>query len=389
MEFKKIMVGAPAAYPTGQSFGITNRTGKHRDILDGSAVDWAFIEPTDARWRTFLESVPHDFYHLPEYLMLCGKYEGGQPLAFYANDVDSRCLIPLLLKSLPERFGAPPTWSDLSSPYGYPCPLYKGPKNATKVSRFRDALRTAAGELGIPSVFLRLHPLFDDCQECAEGMSACVSHGQTVCIDLTHSEEEMWRGIRDGHRSDIRRLEKLNFIAVMDDWNLYTEFMRVYRSTMSRLGAGDFYYFSDDYFAELKCALGDALHLCCVIAPDGPVAAGGLVTAVGKIMQYHLSGTNPEYHRLAPTKLMLDFARRWGKQHGCSVFHLGGGAGAQDGSLFRFKAGFSPDRKLFRTFRLIGNESRYATLSLTADRNFDPLADLQSAFFPPYRKLMD
>jgi hypothetical protein len=332
---------------------------------------------------------PHDFYHLPSYLILCGKCEAGRPLAFYASDGDAECLIPLLLKPLPSRFDAPPSWNDLSSPYGYACPLYSRTKDTEKISGFHRALHAAIRELGILSVFLRLHPLLDAGCGDDEGISACVSHGQTVAIDLTRSEEQMWRGIRDGHQSDIRRLQKLDFVGVIDDWSLFGEFIRIYRSTMTRLGADDFYYFSDEYFADLRHALGGALHLCCAMAPNGQLAAAGLITVVGKIMQYHLSGTNPEYHRLAPTKLMLDFARKWGKDQGCSVFHLGGGAGAQDSSLFRFKAGFSPDRKYFRTLRLIGDESRYQNLSLAAGRECDLRADLHAAFFPPYRKLTD
>jgi hypothetical protein len=172
----------------------------------------------------------------------------------------------------------------------------------------------------------------------------------------------------------------------MDDWSFYRDFAHIYRVTMARLDADNYYFFDDGYFAALRSALGESLHLCCVLSPEGQVAAGGLFTAVNDIMQYHLSGTDPQHHKLGPTKLMLHFVRLWGKDKGYSLLHLGGGAGAQADSLFQFKAGFSPLRTPFHTYRLIPNEARYAALSLRMGRGLDPGADLGATFFPPYRQ---
>jgi lipid II:glycine glycyltransferase (peptidoglycan interpeptide bridge formation enzyme) len=264
--------------------------------------------------------------------------------------------------------------------------LYTHPQDGKRVAALHVAFRAAADELGACSVFLRLHPLFGGPVGVGVQFSACLAQGETVSIDLTRTEEEMWRQTRENHRRDIRRLEKLNFAPVVDDWNLYGEFARMYRQTMMRLGAESSYHFSDEYFADLRTALGDKLHLCCVVSSADRVAAGGLFTSVNDIMEYHLSGSDPEYRRLAPTKLMMHFMRLWGKRGGYSVLHLGGGVGSQSDALHEFKAGFSPDRHVFRTCRMITNEGRYAALTLRAGLPLDLSADLEADFFPAYRR---
>jgi hypothetical protein len=347
-----------------------------------------FIAHTDSRWRECLRLVPHDVYHLPEYVAVCAKYENAEPLGFYATDEGSICLIPVLRKRLPEHLNAPLDWCDLTSPYGYASPLYSHPNNAERVLAFLRTFCAAADELNVSSAFLRLHPLMGANYGPGVPLSAFVSHGETVAVDLTRSKTEMWQDTRQNHARDILRLQKLNFNPVMDDWGFYGEFARIYRETMFRVGATKIYHFSDNYFADLKSALGNALHLCCVLAPDGRVAAGGLFTSVGRIIEYHLGGTDAGYLKLAPSKLMPHCVREWGKEHGDSLFHLGGGVGGQKDALFNFKAGFSPQRKKFLTYRLIANESRYTALSFRT-RNLDLQAELESAFFPPYRNTTD
>jgi len=385
---RSVQVGVPATH-VHWTAGPTHSTRPRRTEPSRSEPQSTFIAPSDPRWLDVLSHTVHDVYHLPEYIALCAKYGAAEPLAFYSEDDGYVCLIPLLLRHLPQHFDAPSTWCDLVSPYGYASPIYTHPSEGQRVSAFLNAFRGAADELGACSAFLRLHPLLKPQRNPSVGLAKCVKHGETVAVDLTVSEEEMWHQTRDGHRSDIRHLQKLNFVPVMDDWDLYGEFIRMYAETMLRLGADPFYCFPDKYFTDLKSALGPRIHFCGVVAPNGRLAAGGLFTAVNHIMGYHLSGSATQYHRLAPTKLMLHFVRLWGKEHGYSVLHLGGGTAAQNDSLFQFKAGFSSDRRQYHTYRLVTNEHRYKSVSLLAGRTLNLPAELGAEFFPPYREKLD
>lgn len=342
-----------------------------------------FIGVRDPRWQSMLNEARHDFYHLPAYAALCGRQSGDTPFAFHSEERGAKCLVPLLRHTVVGRDGRPRDHSDLYSPYGYVPPLFWNAKNELKPA-FLENLRTAADEIEACCVLIRMHPLLEDWSFRPTRLTRCVEHNETVLIDLTCGIEELWKQTCHGHQHDITRLEKLGFIAVMDDWSRYGEFGCLYRQTMARVGANEHYRFNDEYFRELKEALGDNLHFCYVLSSDSRVAASALFTVVGGIMQYHLSAAAPEFQRLAPTKLMLHFARLWGKAQGCTALHLGGGAGARADTLFKFKAGFSHGRRSFRTIRMIVNERRYAALALRVGIPLDLEADLQARYFPPY-----
>jgi hypothetical protein len=177
----------------------------------------------------------------------------------------------------------------------------------------------------------------------------------------------------------------MGFSVFVDDWQRYNDFIGMYRETMGRLHADTFYFFEDRYFEELRRLLGDSLHLCSVVSPEGAPAAGALFTTVGRIAEYHLSASNPLFQRLAPTKLLLHRFGSWARAHGCSVLHLGGGVGARQDALFSFKTGFSPRRHGFATLRMIVNEERYRILTGRASAASDVQEDLQAESFPPYR----
>lgn len=315
-----------------------------------------FLKPADFRWRQVLDAVRHDVYDLPGYAALSGEADGAEPLAFYARENDACCLVPLLRRRLPAHLHAPAGWSDAISPYGYSGALFAG--DDRWASRAVRAFREACAARGILSVLLRLHPLLAAPEEALAAEGEVVAHGETVWVDLTAAAQ-----VRSDHRAGIRRLRREGFGVRVDDWSLYGRFQEIYAETMSRLDADSAYRFSASYFQRLAEELGAHLHLISVVAPDGAVAAAGLFTELGGVAQFHLSGTAEAYRRLAPSKLMLDAAIEWARANGNRVLHLGGGLGARQDSLFEFKAGFSPLRARFATWRMICDPARYAALS--------------------------
>jgi lipid II:glycine glycyltransferase (peptidoglycan interpeptide bridge formation enzyme) len=144
--------------------------------------------------------------------------------------------------------------------------------------------------------------------------------------------------------------------------------------------------FSDDYFAQLRDRLKGYVHLCSIMSPDNDLSAAAVFTTCGDIIQYHLGGTSPYYIKEAPSKLIFDAIRTWGKAAGYRYFHLGGGLGASQDSLFHFKAGFSAERRDFFTYRLIIDELKYQAC-LDSWQKLQP-DDSYSAgdFFPGYRR---
>lgn len=155
---------------------------------------------------------------------------------------------------------------------------------------------------------------------------------------------------------------------------------------MLRLGAAPHYFFDHDYFAQLAGLRGSYVHLfTCWL--NGEVIAAGLFLACQGIIQYHLGATRAEFVKLAPMKLILDTVRKWGTESGMHVFHLGGGLGAQEDSLFRFKAGFSDRRHPYATWRWILHQTQYNAMTATkAKWNAEHRVRSTSAdHFPQYR----
>jgi hypothetical protein len=109
----------------------------------------------------------------------------------------------------------------------------------------------------------------------------------------------------------------------------------------------------------------------------------------GDVIQYHLSGTATDRLKCrGGTKLILDEVRKWGTQNGFRWLHLGGGAGAQQDSLFDFKAGFSHVRFSFQTARMVLRTETYHDLVRRRRRWLSRRGSVSvaSGYFPEYRQ---
>jgi hypothetical protein len=342
-----------------------------------------FLNPSDPRWRQFLKDTQHDCYHLPEYAEIAAVDEDALPAAFYAENGSAACLIPLLIRPIPAALKAPADWFDCASPYGY-SGVMVSPRRAPW-EPFLDAFRSAARARGIVSAFVRLHPLFPLHREALEPAGRLVRHGRTVYVDLSKPKDSVWWQVSSNHRRNIKRLVRSGFQCSLDEWSRLPEFVELYHDTMRRVGAPPGYFFALRYFEAFHDKFGEKVHLACVLSPSGDLAAAGLFIVTDGIVEYHLGGTAGRYLPLAPSKLVLDFVWRWAEEQRLGVLHLGGGVGAVEDSLFEFKAGFSPARGEFYTYRVVLDEAKYAALREAAEslRGAPAAGD----FFPQYRNL--
>lgn len=345
-----------------------------------------FIQPGDARWHQMLNRVKHDFYHLPKYIELTAKHEGGIPEAFYAETDNAAFLAPLLIRDVPSGLDAPCGWKDACSPYGYPAPLFETSDSTSSLKHFLQAFCEAGKERNLITVFFRLHPLLQLPEDILADYGTVVRHGQTVSVDLTLPRDELWAQMHRNHRQNIRRLLRAGYQVQMDQWEHLSAFADVYRQTMKRCGAKQFYYFEDEHFIDLQTALAECMHLCTVHSPKGILAAAGLFTEVDGIIQAHLAGTGSAFLPYAPSKLMFHHVTHWAKERGNEILHLGSGVAFAADSLYEFKAGFSSQRHPFCSFRMILDEEKYALLNTRWRTQCTMPDDTQHNFFPEYRQ---
>ncbi len=334
------------------------------------------IDSCDDLWGNALNSCVHDVYHTAEWIAASRHCDDGVAMAVYVCLGDQVALYPFLKRDIKNDM-----W-DVTSAYGYGGPIFHQDATLEWMEASLASAICMLKEAGCVSWFIRLHPLLNSSWSSSVGLVE--NHGQTISVDLRKSAEQHWRETRSGHKGDIRKSIKAGIeIEFNKSPEALNAFINIYRATMSALDATDYYYFKDEYFQDLLDGLGDSLLL--IMAKENDVYIGASMFTLNKsslIMQYHLSGTLPNYRHRQPSKLILHSAIKWGRDNSCSWLHLGGGVGSQEDALFGFKKGFSQNSSVFQTHRIVVNNEKYIEL---CDSNNSVLGDL-SGFFPLYRK---
>jgi hypothetical protein len=335
----------------------------------------------------------HDCYHLWAYHDLARRQGEGEPFLFFFQDRGRFAALPLLRRPVSEVRGLEDCrQADATSAYGYPgvvTGMRPGDEAAEPFrAAFQQALRERLEELGVISVFIRQNPLIDS-GWMLRGMDCRDVRGLTVAIDLTRPEQEQLAGYRRDHRYDVRRAVKNGAVVRADPgFERIDAFIRMYTQTMDAAGAEAYYYFSREYFLDLKSLLGDRVTL--LFCEQGEnVISGGMFLKYNGVIQYHLSGTDAEFLKFrGGMKLVIDRMRSWGTQNGYRWLHLGGGLGAQRDSLFDFKAGFSQTYLPFQASKIVVDRAAYRDLVARRGQwvSRHHLDDPANEFFPEYRR---
>lgn len=335
-----------------------------------------------------MSQTSHDFYHLSDYHSLAKLRGEGTPLLLVYSDDTCLILLPVILRNIADVPGLDrATERDITSVYGYAGPTTNLDEVPTKsIARFRSRVVDFLEEMNVCSLFSRLHPVLDQ-RRLVSGLGELFQMGQTISMDLRASPEAQWAAYRKGHKYDIKKLKKSGFVCVRDDrLEFLDDFVEIYNETMDRRNAAEHLYFDREYF-ELFFRMKNVESKLIVCLHGSTVTSAAIFVHCSGILQYHLSGSRKEWSKNSPTKLIIDEARIWGNEIEADVFHLGGGAGSKEDSLFAFKAGFSKIRHQFMTWRWIVDQEAYDRL--VGMRCLGPeLARNEiekSEFFPKYR----
>jgi len=358
-----------------------------------TAMKVLLLKPEDVEWKSFLERCEHDFYHRPEYVEVEARRMAGEPRAILIEEGEYCFFLPLIFRPIiisGENLPGVEQAKDALSPYGYPCPLILDPGRPEDAGDFLcsalEAMKVEMASQKVCSAFVRLHPLLEINTDILSSYGELVENGDTIWIDLTLTESELWRQTRSRFRSQINSAKKKGALVRRDEnFSWLSRFVELYDETMDHVEAEEWYHFGLDYFSELKNNLGEHLNLF-LLEEQEDVLCAGLFTECSGIVQYHLSGTSPQARNKNYLKVMIDTVRWWAKERGNKTFHLGGGVGAREDSLFFFKSGFSKLRSTFYTWRIVCDEEIYQL----ATNYWEHLTGLPAGdkrdFFPPYRK---
>jgi hypothetical protein len=353
------------------------------------------IDASDPRWMDTLRRFPrHDFHHLPGYVALEAERRGAHASAYVLQSAQGAFMVPLIESPTPltlQPWGS--SAQDALAPYGYAGPLVAVEGDDNQREKFTSLALARLVEYlrcrNVCSLLLRFHPLIPVPMKPFQALGQLVAHGETVNVDLRQTTEQLWSDTRRDFRNPINRMNREGFRFELDPTGQHLgEFVKIYHDTMLRVRADPHYFFSGEYFRGLKSALGSGFLLAHTRNPAGEIVSSGIFTQCSGIVQYHLSGNCLGDEGSHGSKLLLHGIRQWAKAQGCEYFHLGGGVGAKNDSLFMFKSGFSSGRATFHTWRVIVDDPVYQRLCRRWETINRMPADLPTGYFPAYRKML-
>jgi len=277
---------------------------------------------------------------------------------------------------------------DMASPYGYAGAWGEEEATDKEWADFRVDLKSWALQNSVVSEFIRIGSIVPGVESIVRNWTDVKvrRHNTTFAIDTSLGYEKCWSNFDSRVRTKVRKATKCGLNCSVErgslDWAIRDSPARaLYRKTMERIGAKEYYKFSDDYFSRLVEYCNTAQLI--VKDAEGSVVAAAMMFLSKNDAHLHLVGTEENALRYGVGPYVYDQTARWVSAEGYKLLHIGGGVQDED-SLHYFKAGFGGTPKDFYVGQSIIDEERYSQL-VSARTNKLPMPPEQDDFFPLYR----
>jgi hypothetical protein len=303
----------------------------------------------------------------------------GEPVLFVYEEEQLFIALPVIKRKIENS-----DYFDMTCVYGYSGPISNqglADLPMATITQFRASFINFMKAESAICIFSRLHPFLNQ-HQLLENIGGIKDNGTTLYVDLSLSVEDQRENYDKRLGRQIRSLRKMGFIIKeAESINEIEDFAEMYRKNMDRLNASSNYYFDVQYFVNL---LNDeSIENKLVLIYDGPnLMCGAILLLSDLIIRNHLSATSPDYLNVSPSKLLTDEISLIGRRLGKKIFHLGGGVGGKEDSLFNFKKLFSNLQVRDRIWCYVNDESVYNEFVLKSGIE----ADTEVSFFPLYRQ---
>lgn len=332
-------------------------------------------------WDEIVKSFKeHDIYYLSGYTKAFETHGDGVPILIYFENGKTRAINVVMerdIASIP-RFRnliSEGALYDVSTPYGYGGPIIEGDNWDT----FTKEYIRFANDNNWVSEFVRFHPNLENWKKVSDLYNISFS-GNTITVE-TLNEETIWENLTSKNRNMIRKAQKSGIKTYWtNDASIIPQFVELYNDTMDRDCASDYYYFNESFYDSIVEDLKyNSMFFYTKI--DNNIVAIAIFLFINGRMHYHLSASKKEYQKFAPTNMLLHEAARWAACNGYKTLHLGGGRGASEDSLYKFKKAFyRKDDTSFFVGKKIYNEEKYNELVEMCCKD-----SLNNNYFPLYR----
>lgn len=340
------------------------------------------------KWDSIVKSFRnYDVYYLSGYTKAFKLHGDGEPTLIYYHDEEIRAINVLMIRDIAEdkRFKdkiETKSLFDVTTPYGYGGFIIEGIPNESNIKRLNEEYSDYCRSKNIISEFVRFHPVLKNSKINSE-IYEVIDLGKTITMDLI-SKKQIWNDLSSKNRNVIRKAIKS---GVEIYWGrspeLIDEFIPLYNATMNKDDATDYYYFNKEFY---KSVLEDLRYnnLIFYALYDQKIISMSMILFSNGNMHYHLSASDREYQSLSATNLLLYEAACWGCENGYKSFHLGGGLGSKEDSLFKFKKAFNKNPKTYFSIgKKIFDQEKYKYLSSINCELKNSLKE--RSFFPKYR----
>jgi len=312
-----------------------------------------------------------DVYFRRAYLESAALLGQGRPVYLLLEALGGAVAFPLLVRD------APDSYADVGTPMGYGGPVASG--SEPPIAELLDAYDAWCLQSRVVATFARFHPLLAN-QRLVEDRWHLEHIGHSIGWRVGgRTDDELLAGMSSHHRRLARKARKAGMETIATPQpSEVTAFVSQYEETMRRRDASAFYFFPDAYWSHLVGPLGPSL-VRFDAQLDGEPAASILCLAGGTWLHYHLGCSSEAGQALGANHLLFHAAATWAAEHGFERFHLGGGVGGFEDSLYEFKRRFDPEGTCPAYLgKAVHDRAAYLALSGTAEVEY-------AGYFPAYR----
>ena len=308
-------------------------------------------------WNRLLSLLPKerkDVYFTPEYYSLYEAYGDGLACCFVLSDGDSIALYPFMKNPITTLgYELDKEYYDIQGAYGYNG-LITNNTDVTFLQQVWRAFDQWCQENDIVAEFMRFHPVMKNYEWTADHFRKIYDRN-TVYLDLTQSEDDIFAGFDKGTRQHVRKAAKSIEIrrAERTEENVRI-FNRIYRENMEHVNSIPYLFFNLQHFRNMFCQ--DNIEFFIAWQGDTPIACySGLVSE--EYYGNYLRASLTEYNKTGVNTLMYWSMIQSAKSHGCHYVHFGGGtSGDPENSLLHYKMNFSKTLSEFWIGKRVHNQ---------------------------------
>lgn len=327
---------------------------------------------------TFKESVSKvpnnlkDVFLLEEYYKL-SEFNGEGSFDFFVFSDNGRHAVYPFLKNEILGYKSAPNggYYDIQSAYGYGGIITNSYEDDFR-KLFFENFEIYCSQNNIVAEFIRFNPLLGNSDFSSSKMSLYEDRN-TIVIDLSLGYDEIFHSSYTSKaRNVIRKARKIGYrfsVNINPNLRLIERFYEIYSETMKRVKAEEFYLFSLEYFIEFFRLLTDSAFLALVYNNEDEIICASIYLRHSNFLHYHLSGRVQNSDN-SVNNFMIDEAVKFGITTGAKQLHLGGGlTNDRNDRLFKFKASFSKEMRVFKFGTRVYDKELYERLVIEWSEN--------------------